>query len=155
MLRLAADENFNGDVIRGLVRRYPDLDIVRVQDVGLSGVDDPTLLEWCAENGRILLTHDVQTMIGFAYARVERNEAMPGIVVAAQTLPIGQVIDNLSLLVECGYEGEREGKWSICPCANRGTALEDPFTRSQKIRHKWRRKQTFLRSLRQKRQRLS
>ena len=35
VLRLAADENFNNDIVRGLVRRKPDLDIVRVQDVGL------------------------------------------------------------------------------------------------------------------------
>jgi len=26
MLRLAADENFNNDIIRGLLRRKPDLD---------------------------------------------------------------------------------------------------------------------------------
>ena len=37
MLRLAADENFNGNIVRGLLRRNPKLDIVRVQDVGLSG----------------------------------------------------------------------------------------------------------------------
>jgi hypothetical protein len=41
MLRFAADENFNGDIVRGLLRRNPKLDIVRVQDVGLSGADDP------------------------------------------------------------------------------------------------------------------
>lgn len=41
MLRLLADENFSGDTLRGLFRRQPDLDIVRVQDVGLSGADDP------------------------------------------------------------------------------------------------------------------
>ncbi len=61
MLRLAADENFNNDIVRGLLRRKPDLGIVRVQDVDLSGVDDPTLLEWAAQEGRILLTHDVTT----------------------------------------------------------------------------------------------
>ena len=49
MLRLAADENFNGDIVRGLVRRNPKLDIVRVQDVGLSGADDPSVLQWAAE----------------------------------------------------------------------------------------------------------
>jgi hypothetical protein len=38
MLRLAADENFNADIVRGLRRRLPELDIVRVQDAGLSGV---------------------------------------------------------------------------------------------------------------------
>ena len=36
MLRFAADENFNADVVRGLRRRLPDLDIVHVQDAGLS-----------------------------------------------------------------------------------------------------------------------
>jgi hypothetical protein len=37
MLRLAADENFNANVIRGLRRRLPELDVVLVQDSGLSG----------------------------------------------------------------------------------------------------------------------
>jgi hypothetical protein len=45
MLRFAADENFNNDIVRGLLRRKPDLDIVRIQDVGLSGADDSTVLE--------------------------------------------------------------------------------------------------------------
>ncbi len=33
---VAADENFNNDIVRGLLRREPKLDIVRIQDVGLS-----------------------------------------------------------------------------------------------------------------------
>ena len=45
MLLLAADENFNYDVVRGVRRRSPLVDIVRVQDQGLSGADDPTILE--------------------------------------------------------------------------------------------------------------
>ncbi len=32
MLRLVADENFNNDIVRGLLRRKPDLDIVRVHN---------------------------------------------------------------------------------------------------------------------------
>jgi hypothetical protein len=43
MLALAVDENFNNDILRGLLRRKPDLDVVRVQDAGLSGADDPTI----------------------------------------------------------------------------------------------------------------
>jgi predicted nuclease of predicted toxin-antitoxin system len=62
VLRFAADENFNNDIVRGLLRRKPNLDIVRVQDVGLAGADDPTILEWAAREGRILLTHDVSTI---------------------------------------------------------------------------------------------
>lgn len=66
MLRLAADENFNVDIVRGLLRRLPDLDIVHVQDAGLSGADDPAVLEWVARDGRVLLTHDISTLVGFA-----------------------------------------------------------------------------------------
>ena len=44
MLRLLSDENFDGKIIRGLFLRQPDLDLVRVQDVGLQELDD--LLFW-------------------------------------------------------------------------------------------------------------
>jgi len=40
MLSLLSDENFNGDIIRGLFLRQPNLDLLRVQDVGLREVDD-------------------------------------------------------------------------------------------------------------------
>ena len=44
MLKLLADENLSGYIVRGLLRRRPDLDLSRVQDVGLLGKDDPTIL---------------------------------------------------------------------------------------------------------------
>lgn len=62
MLRLAADENFNNDVVRGVLRRKPGVDIVRIQDAGLSGADDLTVLEWAAQEGRVPLAHDVATI---------------------------------------------------------------------------------------------
>jgi len=62
MLRLLADENFNDDIVRGLWLRQPDLDMVRVQDAGLAGADDPDVLAWAALNHRIVLTHDRATM---------------------------------------------------------------------------------------------
>ena len=67
MLKFLADENFNNDILRGLIRRVPELNIARVQDVGLAGADDPTILEWAASQGRVLLTHDVPTITRFAY----------------------------------------------------------------------------------------
>ena len=88
MLLLAADENFNNDIVRGLLRRRPDLDIVRLQDVGLSGADDPSVLEWAAQEGRILLTHDVSTMTRYAYDRIRAGTRMPGIFEVSRDLPI-------------------------------------------------------------------
>ena len=91
-MRLLADENFNNDIVRGLMRRKTDLDIVRVQDVGLSGADDPTILEWAAKEGRILLTHDVSTITYYAYERISAGKAMPGVFEVSRELPLGVVI---------------------------------------------------------------
>lgn len=101
MLRLLADENFNHDLLRGVLRRLPTLDLVRVQDVGLGGQDDPTVLEWAARERRILLTHDVNTMPRHAFERVRRREAMAGVFVVMQRSAPAMVIDDLLLLVEC------------------------------------------------------
>lgn len=109
MLRLAADENFNFTIVRGLLRRNPELDIVRVQAVGLSGADDPTILAWAAQEGRVLLTHDVETITYYAYERVRANQAMPGVFEISRSIPLGQVIDDILLLVEGSFDGEWEG----------------------------------------------
>lgn len=83
MLFLVADENFNNTIYRGLLRIKPDLDIVRVQDVGLFSADDPAVLEWAAKEDRVLLTHDVATITKYAlpkggnreiYARSNRGQ---------------------------------------------------------------------------------
>ncbi|MGH7959460.1 MAG: DUF5615 family PIN-like protein [Opitutaceae bacterium] len=110
MLRLLADENLNHDLIRGVLRRLPSLDLLRVQDVGLREVDDPTVLEWAARNGRIVLTHDVNTMPAFAYDRIRRNEPMPGMFVVSQQAALAGLIDDLLLIAECSDGNEWDGR---------------------------------------------
>ena len=44
MPRFLADEDFNNHVVKGLQRRSPATDIVRVQDVGLGQAKDPLVL---------------------------------------------------------------------------------------------------------------
>ncbi len=115
MLKLAADENFNNDIVRGLLRRNPNLNIARVQDTGHSGADDPTILEWAAQEGRILLTHDVSTLTHYAYERVRRGQAMPGVFEVSREVPLGVAIEDISLLAECSLEGEWEGQIRYLP----------------------------------------
>jgi hypothetical protein len=115
MLFLAADENFNNDIVRGLLRRKPDLDIVRIQDEGLSGADDQAVLEWAAQNGRILLTHDVSTITHYAYDRVRSGRPMPGIFEVSRDIPINMVIDDILLLAEYSVDGEWEGQVRYLP----------------------------------------
>lgn len=115
MLRLAADENFNHDIIRGLLRRRPNLGLVRVQDAGLSGADDPAVLAWTAREGRILLTHDVQTITKHAYARVQSGESMPGVFEVSRAVTVGVAIEDILLLVECSVNSEWEGQVRYLP----------------------------------------
>lgn len=106
MLRLAADENFNGDIVRGLLRRNPLVDIVRVQDVGLSGANDPAVLEWAATENRVVVTHDISTLASHAFARVSAGHPMPGVFAVPSLASIRRTIDDLLLLTECSHEGE-------------------------------------------------
>src|SRR5215218_11256595 len=115
MLRFAADENFKGAIVRGLLLRSPMLDIVRVQDTGMHGADDPALLQWCADQGRVLVTHDVSTITAFAYDRVRGGLPMPGVVEVNQAVAVGVAIDDLLLLAECSREGEWEGQVLYLP----------------------------------------
>lgn len=109
MLRLLSDENFNEDIVRGLLLRRPDLDLMRVQDVGLEKADDPTILVWAAENNRILLTHDRATMPDFAYSRVVAGEPMPGIFVVHDRMAVRQAIEELWLIEVCSDQAEWAG----------------------------------------------
>ncbi|MCD6265701.1 MAG: DUF5615 family PIN-like protein [Deltaproteobacteria bacterium] len=115
MLRLAADENFNNNIIRGLLRRKPDLEIIRLQDAGLSGADDPAVLEWAAHEVRVRLTHDVSTMTRYAYERIQAGKPMPGIFEVGLAVSIGVVIEDILLLADCSEEGEWEGQVRYLP----------------------------------------
>jgi predicted nuclease of predicted toxin-antitoxin system len=109
-LQFLADEDFRRRIVRGLSRRVSGLDLLRVQDVGLAGAADPIIQEWAAQEGRVLLTHDVSTMPDFAYERIGQGLLMPRVFVIRQSLPLAQVIDELLLLAEGSREGEWEGQ---------------------------------------------
>jgi hypothetical protein len=115
MLLLVADENFNNDIVRGLLRRKPDLDIVRIQDVGLSGAEDPLILEWAAQANRVLLTHDVTTITKYAYERIQAGQRMPGVIEVSRSVPIGRAIEDILLLAESSHEAEWEGQILYLP----------------------------------------
>jgi len=114
-MRWAADENLNNDIVRGLLRRKPDVDVVRIQDVGLSGADDPAVLEWAAGEERVLLAHDASTITRYAYERVASGKPMPGVFEVGRDISITVILDDLILLTECSVEHEWEGQVRYLP----------------------------------------
>jgi hypothetical protein len=54
-------------------------------------------------------------MTRYAYERLANNELMPGVIEVPLELPIGRVIEDIILLVECSLEGDLEGRIQYLP----------------------------------------
>lgn len=115
MIRFLADENFNGKIIRGLRARKSDADIIRVQDTEIYEADDPTVLEWAAKEGRILLTHDLDTMTKYANERIAAELPMAGVIFVRDTLPVAKVIDDLLAVLGASESSEWENRIDFLP----------------------------------------
>jgi hypothetical protein len=115
VIRFLADEDFNNDFLRALRRRRPAVDVVRVQDVGLSGRPDPAVLTWAAEQRRVLLTHDAATLVGHALARLAAGEAMPGVLVAPQAASPTAVIADLELIDDASEPADWDARVVFLP----------------------------------------
>lgn len=106
MLRLASDADVHGEIIRGLRRRLPEIDLVRAQGALPEGTRDLKVLAWAAAENRVLITNDRNTMVGFAYQRVAAGEQVPGLIVTTNEQSIGSAIDDIVLIAE--YMSEEE-----------------------------------------------
>jgi hypothetical protein len=115
LIRLLADENFDRRIVRGVIDWLPDLDIIRVQDMGLEGREDPSILEWAAGQGRIILTHDVSTMTKWAYQRTAQGLFMPGVWEVKRLAPVSRSIEAIVIAVSCSEEDEWEGQVLYLP----------------------------------------
>jgi len=101
MVRFLTDEDFNGRLLRGLLLRKPQLDVVRVQDAGLSGAADSRVLEWAELQGRILLTHDASTMPVHLRQRFAEGLQIPGVLIVDDLAPIARCIEYILMIEEC------------------------------------------------------
>lgn len=106
MLRLLIDQNLDHDILRGLLRRIPQLDAVTAFEIGMSEANDPELLAWAAKEERVIITHDRKTMPTHASDLLINGERIAGIVVALRRLTLHQVIEDLVLLITCTENDE-------------------------------------------------
>jgi predicted nuclease of predicted toxin-antitoxin system len=100
VLRLASDADVHGEIVRGLRRRLPEIDLVRVQDILPESTPDPDVLAWAASENRVLITNDRNTMVGFAYSRAAAGAYLPGVIVTTNEQSIGSAIDDILLIAE-------------------------------------------------------
>jgi predicted nuclease of predicted toxin-antitoxin system len=115
VLRLGSDADVPGKIIRGLRRWESGLDLVRVQDVGLRTADGPIILDWAATEGRVLLTRDRSTMVGYAYERTTVGLAMPGVIVLNDQMSSGNTIEHILIIAVCHDEDEMKDRVIFLP----------------------------------------
>ena len=101
MLRLLIDQDLDHVILRGLLLRVPNLDVITAHQVGLSNATDPELLAWAAQHDRVVVTHDRRTMPYHATSRIARAEKIAGIIIVSRQLPVSRVIDDLEIIVSC------------------------------------------------------
>jgi hypothetical protein len=97
ILRFQADVNLNQLILRAARRREPALDFQTPETAGLAGLPDPEVLFRAAEDGRVLVTHDLQTMPRHFAAFITTHQSA-GLLLIPQHLPIAAAVDDLLLI---------------------------------------------------------
>ena len=117
MLRFLADHNFSEIIIAQVLAALPDLDLVRARDIGMAQTPDSDILEWAANSGRIVLTHDIKTMVPDAWARVAAGLSMPGVLAVTLATPYHIAKDDIIQSALYGLEGDwaNQVKYSPLP----------------------------------------
>lgn len=105
-MRFLTDEDFDNDILRAILRQLPKLDVVRVQDVELMNVEDSLILACAAQQNRVMLTHDVNTMNGSAFRRVREGLPMPGVIAVRKLAPIADSITDLIYIVQIAEDAD-------------------------------------------------
>jgi predicted nuclease of predicted toxin-antitoxin system len=96
--RFLADHDLREEIIDGLFRAEPTIELLTARDLHLQRAADPELLAHAANADRVLITHDVNSMVGFAYARIAAGDPMPGVIAIPQRIAARIAIDELLLI---------------------------------------------------------
>ncbi len=78
----------------GLKRREPSIDFRTAREAALAGLDDPMVLGMAADEGRLLVSHDVNTMPEH-FARFIETRTSSGVILISQQLSYRDAIDGL------------------------------------------------------------
>ncbi len=97
-IRYQADNDLRGAIVRGTVRREPNIDFRSAQAAKLDSMPDLAVLSIAQRDARILVSHDLQTM-PTAFREFVKGHVSPGVFLVPQDCSIGRVVEHCFL---CG-----------------------------------------------------
>jgi hypothetical protein len=119
LIRYQADADLHYRIVVAVRRREPVIEFASAADSELKGVSDPEVLDIAASQGRILITHDRQTMLGHFRRRLEDGKSSPGVFLVSQFAPLGPVVEALVMVWAASEAVEWRNKVHHLPSMSR------------------------------------
>jgi hypothetical protein len=107
-MRLLLDENLTPRYRTAVLRREPQLIIWHVGLPGApaKGTPDPDILAWCETNDFVLVTNNRKSMPAHLVAHLANGRHVPGMLVVSPHMTIGEMVDELLLIVHAALADE-------------------------------------------------
>ena len=118
-VRFLADADLNQAILDGIRHHEPAVDFKTANEAGLEGLSDSEVLELAADEGRVLVSHDVSTMPVHFAARSRLGLKNPGVLLALQSAPMSEVIESLLIVWSASREAEWVGHLHYLPSLSR------------------------------------
>jgi hypothetical protein len=98
-IRYQADNDLNRLIVRATYRKEPSIDFQTARKAQFDHLDDLTVLQRAASEGRILVTHDKRTIPRHFTSFLEQGNNGPGVlVVIPQDAALRSVVETLVLI---------------------------------------------------------
>lgn len=123
-VKYQADNDLRQAIVAGTRRRRPEIDFRSASASNLDGVPDSDVLRLAALHGRILVSHDYNTM-PVHFREFVRTQSSPGVLLIRQDLPVVEAIESLVLIWDASDAEEWRGR--LCLIPSLGTVVTAPL----------------------------
>ena len=93
--KFQADNDLRSSIRTGVLRREPSMDFQSAVAARLDGIPDPEVLRVAMVQGRILISHDENSMPGHFADFLDSGNRSPGVLIVPQGARVGRVIESI------------------------------------------------------------
>jgi len=116
-LHFLLDENLSPIIRRELRQRAPQLEVLRVGDVGAPplATPDEMILQWIEETGYVLVTDNRRSMPVHLERHYAQGRHIPGILLIRRGTSLGNIIEELLLIWHASEAAEYRDRIQFIP----------------------------------------
>ena len=113
-IKFQADADLNIYIVNAVLRIESKIDFKTANDAKLEGLDDHKVLQFAANQQRILVSHDQRTMPSH-FAKFITNYQSYGVLIIPKRLPTLEVAENIVLIWETFIDEEWINRIAFLP----------------------------------------